>query len=655
MIIKNFSITIVVALMAISAKAQSPAIIKEQWSDQPRLHNIDASYSKESAVVILDKRRMEYIDEGKEVAQYRTLHKIVRLNDDAGIEAYNTVYLGVSDNNDITDIRARTILPNGKVVEIDKNNIKDRKEEDGNMYKIFALEGLEKGCEIEYCYTFKRSTSFFGKEIIQGKSPVLSSNLEIVCPSRLKFDIKAYNTSVEPVDTIQNEKRIIAVTKANLSGIEEEKYAAYQANLMRIEFKLSYNTSQGTTRLFTWNELAKRAYQAFSERGEKETAAAQKLVSANHWDKLGTSKEKIIAVENYLKKNFTTREDIRSEDAEQIDKIVKSRIASHRGMTRLFGAIYEQLNIDHQLVLAADRQEVLIDRGFENWNNADNFLLYFPETHKFLAPTELDTRYPWIDPYWGAANGLYCKSTKIGNLSTAIGEIRQIPLEDYSQSFSNVESSIKLNAGLDTALIDISQLHAGYPAVSMKAVFSMASPENITAYKKELIRAVTNSENVVSSDVQNANMDDLAENKPFVLHAVVKSGSLVEQAGNKLLFKIGEIIGPQTEMYQEKKRQFPVSLAYPHVLERHIDFVIPKGYTIKNPGDLVFNVSWPKDGALQFGFVSSYSQEGDTLKVHILEEYRNVSFPLNAFDPFQKVINASADFNKVVLVLEKKN
>lgn len=652
---KYLASTLFAGILGSGALAQGPSIQKEGWEGQPHLHNIDPSYSKESAVIISDKRRTEYIDEGKDVAVYKTLHKVIRVNDDAGIEYFNTVYLGVSDNNDITDIRARTILPSGKVIEIDKKNIKDRKEKDGSQYKIFALEGLEKGCEIEYYYTFKRGTSFFGQEIVQGKFPVLAFNLQIISPARLGFEIKGYNGKIDPVDTTQNEKRMISAAEVNLPGVDDEKYAAHKANLARMEFKLSRNSANGGARLFTWNELAKRAYKIYSQYSDKEGSAAQKLVSSNGWEKLPSTRDKIVAVENYVKKNFTTREDISSDDAEDIEKIAKSRIASHRGITRLYGALFDKLGIDHEFVLACDRNDGVIDRDFENWNNASNYLLYFPETRKFLAPTELTLRYPWIDPYWGATNALFCKSMKIGSLATAIGEVKPVPLEDYTQSFSNVEAVVKLNPPMDTALVDISQLHAGYPASSFKAAFSLGSPENIRLFTKELIRDMTNSENVVSTNTEHATLDDFSDNKPFILHAVVKSGGLVEQAGNKVLFKVGLLIGPQSEMYQEKKRQFPIQLAYPHVLERHINLVIPAGYRVKNPGDLNFKEVYQEDGNLQFGFTSTYQLEGDTLKVHVLEEYRGVYFPLSTYDSFKKVINASADFNKVVLVLEKKD
>jgi hypothetical protein len=42
------------------------------------------------------------------------------------------------------------------------------------------------------------------------------------------------------------------------------------------------------------------------------------------------------------------------------------------------------------------------------------------------------------------------------------------------------------------------------------------------------------------------------------------------------------------------------------------------------------------------------------VKVVIDEVYKKVRFPADEFDEFKKVINAAADYNKVVLILEKK-
>lgn len=165
----KYFLTIVIGLLSFQiSRSQNTQIEKETWADKPVIHNIDSKYAKESAVILLDKKRVEYIDEPKDIlAQYYTLHKLIHINDDRGIENFNKIYLGFSDKADVVDIKARAILPGGKIIELDKNNVKDLKDDDGNTYKIFAMDGLTKGCEVEYYYTFKRPTSFFGSELIQ--------------------------------------------------------------------------------------------------------------------------------------------------------------------------------------------------------------------------------------------------------------------------------------------------------------------------------------------------------------------------------------------------------------------------------------------------------------------------------------------------------
>jgi len=643
----------VALLLAFSARSQT--IVHEDWAAKPVLHQPDARYSKESAIVLLDKRRIEYVDLPKdEIGEYRTIHKIIKVMDDNGIESFNKVYLGFNDSTDIVDMRARTILPNGAVKEIRRADMKDVQEEDGSKYKIFAMEGLEKGAEVEYFYTLKRGPDFFGRESIQGKFPIVDAQLEILCPDRLVFQLKGYNCTVAVGDTSIDKKRVFSTQLRDIAGADEEKYAAYNANLQRIEYRLSYNTAGGNehVRLNTWNLLAQRIHQGYETFTEKDLNRVGDLIKANGWEKLGDDRQKIVAVENFLKKNITTREDIDMQNAGNLEWIIKNKIATHRGVIRLYAAIFQRLGVDHEIVLTCDRSERIIDKSFENWNNAGEIVLYFPSTKKFLAPTLLQMRYPWIDPYWGAADALYCQTTTIGNYTTALAVVKPVPLEDYTQTYSRIDAALRFDKGLDTVLVDLKQSFGGYDASGYRAAFTLGSPDQQHELLKDLVRSSTNSERIVSSNIENANFETYSDNKPLVVQTTVKSEGLLENAGNRLLVKIGEIIGKQVEMYQEKPRQFPVQVAYPQVEERVIQFTIPEGYTIRNPGDLVIQHEYKEGGEITMGFASDYKLDGNLLTVHIMEQYRRTSYPLAQYADFQKVINAAADFSKAVLVLQ---
>src|SRR5687768_914107 len=81
-----------------------------QWSSQPKLHAVDPQYKEASAVFVLDKRQTEYIIEKDGFFVYRSVHRIVHINNDKGIEAFNKVYLPYNEGLEMVDVKARTIL-----------------------------------------------------------------------------------------------------------------------------------------------------------------------------------------------------------------------------------------------------------------------------------------------------------------------------------------------------------------------------------------------------------------------------------------------------------------------------------------------------------------------------------------------------------------
>jgi hypothetical protein len=467
------------------------------------------------------------------------------------------------------------------------------------------------------------------------------------------FETKAYNDLPRVKDSSYGEKRHLWLDVQNIDEAEEEKYAMYDANLKRIEYKLAYNKAKNETeRLFTWNELARKAYAMYADVGEKE-AKKMKDVVAGMGILKSAPEEKIRAVENYIKANFIVRKDIGSDDAEDLVKVLKTKVISERANIKLYLALFTAAGVPHHLVFCGNRSNYTLERTFENWNNADNNLIYFPDQKKFLAPTEVEFRYPWIPPTWAGALGVFCVPTTIGNFTTALSEIRQIPFEAYEHNFSNIH--VKASFEKEEAMVlQVQQAYGGYSAVNYRAAFAFAPAEEQTKFLKELVKFSTNSENMLSHNLENKGLEQSDPYKPFIVNATVRSTQLFDKAGTKYLVKVGELIGRQEEMYETKKRHNKITLQYPHALVREIELTIPEGYKINNLEDLNINETYKEGDVLTMGFVSRYEVSGNTLKIKIQEDYRNIAYPLDQYEAFKKVINAAADFNKVVLILDKK-
>ena len=629
----------------------------ESWSDKPVVSQLSGKYSQEAAVTVLDRARVEFIDDkNKDVVEYFTLHKIIHLNNDHGIEYFNKIYINVNEFTDVVDIKARSILPGGKVMNIDKASIKDLKDENGYLYKIFAFEGLENGSDIEYIYTIHKSESLLGKVRIQEKFPVMVSEVEIISPSRLVFDTKSIRCKSDvKTDTLNGTKTRLSLHYTDIPGLEEEKYASLEVNRARVEYKLSYNNATHPgERMFTWNEYAKRVFTAYGEYTDKEIKKVGQLISDNQWDQMRTDSMKVIAVENYIKKNISYRKDVEGKDVNGIETILKTRVAEAMGLMRLYGCIYKILDINYQFVLAADRDEEEVDRNFENWNNCSNHMIYFPGLHHYIVPTKIQFRYPWIYPSWGDGNAVFCKNISIGTMNSAIAEIKYIPLEDYQSSCNNLESKLSINASADSLIMDMKFILGGYAAPGFRYGFDFLTPEQEKDAIKEFSKRSLGTETILSSSIENKDFEDGNSGKPFILNIKAKSGDLIERAGNKILVKVGLVIGPQVEMYQEKDRQLPIAVEYPHTEHRKIVLTIPDGYQVRNPDDLKLKQVYQENGVQTMGFVSDYTMNGNQLTIDIMEDYRKTRYPLSQYEDFRKIINTSSDFNKIALILEKK-
>jgi hypothetical protein len=646
----RFLLAILLTATVSFLNAQTATYNKFQWQPTATIHKIDKEFEAAAAVYVVDERINEYINEKDGFFIYRTTHRIIHINNDQGIESFNRIYLPFDEGIEMVDVKARTVLPSGKVIEMDKSNIKDLKEENG-QYKIFALEGLTKGCEVEFYFTQKKMPSFFGREVISSHMPCMKAHFELVAPQHLIFETKSYNNLPASKDTVLNEKRYLVIDDSKIPDYDEEKYSMYQANLKRVEYKLSYNkANNGATRLFTWNELAQKVYKIYTGTGEKENKRIRELFDIT--GATGTEMEKIVLLENYMKKNFIAKEDLPDDDADDLARVIKNKTASHKAICKLYAALFSQAGINFYIVLAGDRSDYTLDKNFENWNNTKNFLFYFPSTKKFLSPTEVEYRYPWFPPTWAATNGLFCISTTIGNFTTAVGDIKPIPMEEVRHSFSNMDMRLKFDKD-EALIIDVKQTYGGYLAPSYRAPFVFLPADQQDQVLKELVKFGTNSENMLSHSLENKEMDQADPYKPFVISASVKTTNLVEKAGEKLIVKIGEVIGQQAELYNAKSRTTDMDVTVPHHLYRTIELTLPEGYKIKNPTDLNISEVYQEKDVETMGFVSSYTLTGNVLKITIKEEYNRVTYPKGQYENFKKVINASADFNKIVLILEK--
>jgi hypothetical protein len=626
------------------------------WAEKPVLHKLPDSYKESSAVYVLDNRVFHYKIENKSLWQYNYVHRLVKVQDDKGIEMFNRVYIPVYPNTQVTNLKARVITSQGKVMDVPENKIKEEVEE-GRRYKLFAMEGIDKGAEVEYSYTIKKEPSFFGSEIFQNQSvPYLLAKMAIITPAHVQFTAKGFNGFKVLADSVIGEERILPGYSENITELYDEKYALRDKFLQRVDYKLSYNLSNSSdVEMYTWKELCRKVYPNLTTLNEKEKKALTKYASGIKIPAGASEEKEIQLIEDFMKSSINVDDKLVSENADNIEAIIKTGNANNFGANRLFVALLENFNIKYQVVFPSVRDQLPLDEDLANWNRIDETLIYFPSTGKFVQPSGEIYRYPFVTPYWCGTRGLFVKGTDIGTVRTAIGRFDTIPMEPYSESAHNMEVYAKLDAAGDSLIIDCKQILKGYAAISYRPIWKYLPKDKQDEAVKGIINNIAKSENIKNIKTEHTLLTDAWDNKPLIISSTIHTAEPLERAGKKILFKIGDLIGPQEQMYQEKPRQMSVELDYPHILYRKLKFEIPDGYVIKNPNDLKIDIQHKDENGVSMGFVSTYTITGNLIDIEVMETYRDQKYPLSQFETFKKVINAAADFNKVVLVLEKKS
>jgi hypothetical protein len=628
------------------------------WKDKPTLHNsIKADWLKKSAVIIKeDIKKVFQLDDSKQRLEVLyTMHKIVRVNDEKGLEIFNKAQVRYSDNYELKNIQARVITPSGNVIALPPTAFKDQ-QTDGNVKtKLFAFEGAEIGSELEYMYTISMGFDEYGTYRMQDEFPTLSSSFEIVSLPNMKFEMKTYGDIKIIKDTADDEKRYLIAQVQNMDGIEEEPMAAYLAHFARLEYKLAYNLKSPGVRLNTWNDAAKNIYNNYYTFTDKEKDLIKVITEDREFKALTGTEQKIIWIENNIKSKYFVNDGNLAQDASEIKSILKNKLTTEYGLKRLFTLALLESKIKFEFGFTSNRFQKAFDYSFDNIENLDNMLIYFPETKKFLAPLESFYRYPFFPATWGLQDGLFVKVVSLGSYSSALPEKRYIDLASHTASSHNHFVTLNFNTEMDTIVVKTTAEFKGHNAVPIIPVFAIQSDkEKMEEVVKQLIQIDEAEEKVTDMKWENGQFETLSTDKPLRVSGTTQSTSIIEKAGNKYIVNIGTVIGKQSELYDTKKRQYDVDMNEPHQLLRTIRFTVPKGYTISNPADCKLNFI-AKNTEKEFArFVSDYTMEGDEIVISIEEIYYSPIVKLAYFEELRKVINAAADFNKVKFVLVKK-
>ncbi|MFD2915087.1 DUF3857 domain-containing protein [Psychroserpens luteus] len=596
-----------------------------------------------------------YFDDEDNLTEYFLEHKVYYLNSDDKIEAFNKVYLPYDSESKLVVNKARVITAKGEVINLDESKILTATDsETERTYKYFAFEGVEKGSFIEYIYVVNRYPSYKGKRITL-QSDYTRNNVEfdLYSPSNLLFKFKSFNGLDEVVnDSISEDKKHYFLKLDTIELLEEEEMAAYTADKKFLIYALDANVAGRVKDISSYANVAQNIYDFYNEElSKKEISELKKFLKNIDYKKEDDIDTKIRAIETYIKTNIFVANS-NGEKLSNLLDIVKDKVTNERGAIKLYTAIFNQLDIKVEFIYTCSREYMRFDEEFEANNFLQDALFYFPKTKKYLSPSENDSRYGYPPAYLTDTYGLSIKEVVIGDFKSAVAKVKYIKPITADQNVDKMVIDVTFDdEDISKTHVKLDRSMSGYYGMFIHPYMDLIKPENEKEIIEGFAKNLDEDAEIVSKTINNKN-SNLFGIKPIQFIVEFTSNKFVENAGRKQLFNVGDLIGRQQELYQEKERKLPVEGEFQRSYFRTINITIPEGYKIANLDDINIKNEYKKGGETLLSFDSYYELNENVLTITADEHYRMNHVDTSLYEEYRTVINSAADFNKVTLVLE---
>lgn len=653
--IKKYILIISLFILTNYVYAQKEPFYKSyDWELNPKY---EINFSDSTDIVTLkDKVVVEfYFENDGNLTEYYLIHQILWLNSDEEIEKNNKIYIPFSSSSKPLLNKGRVITKEGKIINLrDDEILTAEDEETKKKYKYYTFKGIEKGSIIEFLYLIKRTPIYKGNALnFQTEHLVLNASFDLFSPTNLIFKFKSYN-NLAPVtrDTTIEDKLHWYFSVDTIPILEKEMLSAYQSKRMSVLYKLDRNTATNQNDISSYGIVSDNIYKYISKEEPKDVLKGiNKLIKDAKIDLNSNTDIQIRTLEDYIKRNYFYVENSAAELSD-IAFILKNKLGNEDGLLKLYSVLFKTLKIDFQVVLTSDKTKIRFDKEFEANNFLTDYLFYFPTIDKYLSHVELNSRLGYPPANLTNNFGLFIKEVSIGDYKTGIGKINFIKPLNHKKTYDN----ILINATFDKedmtiVIADVDKSNFGYYASYTQPYMHLFDEKNRSEVIDEQIKFISKDVDVLEKNIFNDNPEAFGI-LPFQVKSKIKLKSSVDKAGNKFLFKIGELIGPQMEMYQEKKRVLPLETGFNRTYHREITFTIPEGFKVTNLNELNIKNTSLKDSEVLFNFTSSYTINGQVVKVVIDEFYTIFEIQPELFEEYRKVINSAADFNKITLVLD---
>ena len=640
------NILFIIILFTYTINSYSQYYKDYKWEKEPNIVDIAADNINDSSVGIFEKTIVEFIS-GKfsnTIIKYETHHYQIKVLNDKDISRHSNIIIPMDEVINLVDIKVRIVNKNGELNEFDSKTISELDDfESSANFKTFHLAGVKNNSTIEVLYTLEKQYNIHGNKILQ-KSYSIKKSEFLLIPGPTEGIIKTYGVDSKVKDTLIKTHPIKIIEINDIPSIIDEEYATAIANRQRLSFQCPLPDDNMNQEDYWENIVSNISPIMFPKNiHPKIFETSSELIQKNEKNVYNIANK----IDDYIKNHFTISEN-NNASLNNIDYILTNKISNDFSIIQVYTQLLTAAGVNYEIVITANRYYNRFDSEFFDPNMLREFLIYFPEEKKYIAPNRLEYRI-------GEA-----PFDLLGNYGIYIDRLLNFYFSEIIQSDKSY-SRIKRNITLDferkfkKVIIDEYQEYSGHWATNNRSMLNFSDEKGLADFEDYLTATGIANKKVLNYDIINGELFQKNYNTLFIVNSTISTESLTAKIENEYVVKIGNVIGIQSQLYKEIDRFHPIEITYPNQYDYRIVVKIPKGYIIEGLEGLIFNKNYISlMGNKICKFESNYEINENELVISIQEFYKNLRYQKNRYNEFRDVINSASDFHNTSIKFIKK-
>ncbi len=484
----------------------------------------------------------------------------------------------------IKDIAARTIKPDGTIVELKKDDVFERTIVKASGVKVkaksFAVPALEAGCILEYRWREVR--------VDQSANYVRLEFQRDIPVRQVKYLVKPYPfpgmgmTSItlhgSSTPFAKEKGGFYATTMTNVAALKEESRMPPE-NQVKAWMLLYYTDEDKLDAEKYWFDLGRSFYQKtkslLKANDEVKRMAASLTAGA------GTDEEKIHRLFDFCRtkiKNvsddasgLTAEERKKIKDNKSPSDTLKRQMGDGADIDLLFAALVLASGFDARIVLASDRGDLFFDKTIPNsyFLEPSNIAIRIGNTWKFFNPGY----------YHVPAGMLRWQEEGVQALITdpKQPEWIQVPMSPPDKSLVKRIAKLKL---LEDGTIegDVEISYSGHFAIDKKEAADQESANEREESVKEEVKAKMSTAEI--SDIKIDNVSD--STKPLIYSYRLRVPGYAQRTGKRLFLQPAFFQKGIEPFFAASERKYPVYFHYAWSELDEVAIELPEGYSLDN-------------------------------------------------------------------------